>query len=279
MSALTPAVSAWLSGHHGVAQRNDLLRLGLTEGQINSLLRARVLVPYTHRVYRLAGAPETAEQAMALACSVAPDVVVSFGSAARLWGMRRVGNDGVLHVTIAGRAHRSIPDTVVHRSHRIDLVDVVDRTDGIRVTSPPRTVFDLWPSSPTSGSTRSSSSSSTATPAPCPRSWRPAADSASGAGPDRRASRGCCRSGPTGSSRSAPTSSSAWSVPCLRPAFPDRERQAEVRLREGSSSTLTSCGVQRARRSRSTTSPSTAASSTSTTTSGEIANYVSWASM
>lgn len=143
MSALTPAVSAWLSGHHAVAQRKDLLRLGLTAGQIDSLLRSRVLIPYAHRVYRLAGAPETAEQAMALACSVAPDVVVSFGSAARLWGMRRVGNDGLLHVTIAGRAHRSIPNTVVHRSHRIDLVDVVDREDGIRVTSPPRTVFDL----------------------------------------------------------------------------------------------------------------------------------------
>ena len=46
MSALTPAVSAWLSGHLGVARRMDLLRLGLTEGQIDSLLRSRVLVPY-----------------------------------------------------------------------------------------------------------------------------------------------------------------------------------------------------------------------------------------
>ena len=143
MSALTPDVSAWFACHHGVARRVDLVRLGLTPGQINSLIRSGVLVPYVRGVYRLAGAPVTLEQAMALACSVASDVVVSFDSAARLWGMRRVGNDGQLHVTIAGRAHRSIPDTVVHRSHRIDAVDIVDRQDGIRVTSPPRTVFDL----------------------------------------------------------------------------------------------------------------------------------------
>jgi len=31
----------------------------------------------------------------------------------------------------------------MHRSHRIDNVDMVDRPDGIRLTSPPRTCFDL----------------------------------------------------------------------------------------------------------------------------------------
>jgi hypothetical protein len=31
---------------------------------------------------------------------------------------------------------------VVHRTRRIDKVDVVDRADGIRLTSPPRTLFD-----------------------------------------------------------------------------------------------------------------------------------------
>jgi very-short-patch-repair endonuclease len=126
-----------------VADRAELLGLGLTEGQIDSLLRAHILIPYVRRVYRLAGAPQSADQAMALACAIAPDVVVSFDSAARLWGMRRVGSDGRLHVTIAGRAHRSIPDAVVHRSHRIDPVDIVDGGDGIRITSPPRTLFDL----------------------------------------------------------------------------------------------------------------------------------------
>jgi very-short-patch-repair endonuclease len=94
-------------------------------------------------VYRLAGAPPTEDQAMALACAVEADVVVSHVSAGRLWGLRRLGNDRRLHVLIGGSANRTIPGAVIHRCHQIDPVDVVDRPDGIRVTSPPRTCFDL----------------------------------------------------------------------------------------------------------------------------------------
>jgi very-short-patch-repair endonuclease len=36
-----------------------------------------------------------------------------------------------------------LPDVVIHRSHRIEPVDIVEGPDGIRYTSPPRTVFDL----------------------------------------------------------------------------------------------------------------------------------------
>ena len=42
-----------------------------------------------------------------------------------------------------GRSNRVVRGAAVHRSHRIDEIDVVDRDDGIRLTSPPRTVFDL----------------------------------------------------------------------------------------------------------------------------------------
>ena len=107
------------------------------------LLQDGVLVSYVHGVYRLAGVPRTPEQAAALACGAGSDVVVSHISAGREWGFRRLGSDTRLHVVIAGPNHRRLPDVVIHRSHRIDPVDVVDRGDGIRVTSPPRTVFDL----------------------------------------------------------------------------------------------------------------------------------------
>ena len=143
MHALTPAVSAWLSSHHGVVTRADLLRLGLTSEQIKRLVRERVLVPYVPGVYRLAAAPQTTEQAMVLACAVGPDVVVSHVSAGRMWGLRRLGTDERVHVLIGGPVNRTIPGAVIHRCHRIDPLDVVERVDGIRVTSPPRTCFDL----------------------------------------------------------------------------------------------------------------------------------------
>jgi hypothetical protein len=141
--ALNPSVIAWLATHHGVITTPDLLRFGVTPRQIVRLVRTGLFVPYTRCVHRLAAAPVTAEQAMALACAVSPDVVVSHRSAGRIWGLRRLGPDRRLHVTLTGTVNRRIPGAVVHWSHHIDAVDIVERADGIRVTSPPRTAFDL----------------------------------------------------------------------------------------------------------------------------------------
>jgi very-short-patch-repair endonuclease len=143
MSALTRPVLAWLADHHGVIALSDLNRLGVTPKQRRLALRTGQLVRDVYGVYRLAGAPRTGAQAAALACATGPDVVVSHFSAGRQWGLRRLGHDSRLHVVIAGQNHRRLPDVVIHRSHRLDPVDVVERPDGIRYTSPPRTVFDL----------------------------------------------------------------------------------------------------------------------------------------
>jgi very-short-patch-repair endonuclease len=134
---------AWLAQHHGVVRLADLERLGVTPAQWNRLLRTGVLQLYVRGVYRLAGAPQTTDQAAALACAAGPDVVVSHVSAGRAWALRRLGGDRRLHVLVAGQAHQLLPAVVVHRCHHIDPVDVVERPDGIRITSPPRTVFDL----------------------------------------------------------------------------------------------------------------------------------------
>jgi very-short-patch-repair endonuclease len=143
MHALTPPVAAWLSTHHGVITSTELRRLGITAEQIRRLLRTRVLVPYAKGVYQLAAAPATADQQAALACAVHLEAMVSHTSAGRVWNLRGMGSDRRLHVTLPGRHKRLIPGAVVHWSHRIDVIDVVERPDGIRVTSPPRTAFDL----------------------------------------------------------------------------------------------------------------------------------------
>jgi hypothetical protein len=143
MRALHPDLLAWLATHHGVVNHTDLERLGVSAHQRNRLLRDGVLVAYVRGVHRLAGAPATSEQAAALACAAGADVVVSHRSAGRVWNLRRLGPDQGLDVLIEGLEHRRLPGATVHRCHHIDPIDVVERSDGIRVTSPPRTVFDL----------------------------------------------------------------------------------------------------------------------------------------
>ena len=143
MSAIGVELLDWLETHHGIVSRSQLARFGITDRQIHSLLATKRLVSYVHGAYRLGGAPQTDQQLAALACSVGLDVIVSHTWAGRAWGFRRLGTDQRVHVSIAGQNHRRLPGVVIHRTHRIDAVDIVERSDGIRVTSPPRTVFDL----------------------------------------------------------------------------------------------------------------------------------------
>jgi hypothetical protein len=63
-----------------------------------------------------------------------------------MWKLRRLGigpEDDRIDVLFSGPAHRLLPGTVPHWCHRIDPSDVVERDDGIRLTSAARTVFDL----------------------------------------------------------------------------------------------------------------------------------------
>jgi hypothetical protein len=143
MQAFTSELLEWLSLRHGVGTIAELRGFGATDNQIDWLVRTGRLVSYRRAVYRLAGAPRTTDQLAALACAKGTDVVVSHFSAGRIWNFRRLGSDRRLHVTIAGQNHRLLPGVAIHRTHRFDPVDIVDQMDGIRVTSRPRTVFDL----------------------------------------------------------------------------------------------------------------------------------------
>jgi hypothetical protein len=143
MHPLGPSVSAWFSSHHGVARRADLLDLGVSRHQLQRLLTTGVLVSNRHDVFRLAGAPPTVEQRLAEACAVDEDVIVSHMPAGRQWGMRGLGADRRVHVLVPDATTFTLPGVVLHRCRQVDPIDVVVRDDGIRLTSPPRTVFDL----------------------------------------------------------------------------------------------------------------------------------------
>ena len=86
--------------------------------------------------------PMGREQLMIAACLRNPQGVIGFTTACREWNFRGVGKDSDIHVLVPHSSSPTLPGVMVHRCRRIDPVDIVARRDGIRVTSPSRSLFD-----------------------------------------------------------------------------------------------------------------------------------------
>lgn len=143
MALLSPSAVRVISQRHGVVTSRQLISFGLSDTQIGHLVDTGQLFRERHSVFRHAAAPGTHDQRLALACAASLWVAISHQSAGKMSGLRRLGRDRRIHATIPGRSHIRIPGVVIHRSHLILAADIVERDDGIRVTSIERTIFDL----------------------------------------------------------------------------------------------------------------------------------------
>jgi very-short-patch-repair endonuclease len=127
---------------HGVVTRAQLLGLGIGAGAIDSRLRRDALRPLHRGVYALGHAALADEgRWLAAVLAAAPDAVLSHFSAALLWRMRVPwrAHDAV-HVTTT-RGQRGDARVVVHRTRRLEPIDVVV-VRGVPVTTVARTVLD-----------------------------------------------------------------------------------------------------------------------------------------
>jgi hypothetical protein len=142
MQPFHPQVLALYRSQHGVASEDQLGTLGLTRRQIQYLASSKQLEFEHQGVYRLAAVESTFES-QCVAVSLADDeIAVSHQSAARLWGLRQM-QSARLHVTVSHHRHPIAAGHVkVHRSVVVDQ-HWRERPDGIRLTSPARTLFDL----------------------------------------------------------------------------------------------------------------------------------------
>lgn len=131
-------IAARARAQHGLIERTQALRLGITDDMLSDWVEAGRLERLHAGVYRLAGAPPSWEQDV-MAAVLAADGVASHGTAGRLWG---VYDTDAVEVTVS-RTHRCVADGVVtHRSR--DLASRhVTRRRGIPVTNPMRTLVDL----------------------------------------------------------------------------------------------------------------------------------------
>jgi very-short-patch-repair endonuclease len=135
------SVDAWLSTHLGIISAAKLVEFGCGTRNISYMVDRHVLVTMLPGVFRSAQWPCHREQRLAALCARNESAAIAFTTAGQLWSWRRMA-DPVIHVLVPHGVSPEMPDVVVHRCRRIDPVDIVQRSDGIRLTSPPRTIFD-----------------------------------------------------------------------------------------------------------------------------------------
>ncbi|CAB4363005.1 MAG: hypothetical protein F2681_07320 [Actinobacteria bacterium] len=131
----------WFRTHHGVISSPHLQLLGCSARTVYRMVEREELYTLLPGVFLSAQWPLGPEQKMVAACARNPFAMIGFTTAGGLWGYRKVGTKG-LHLLVPHGCSPELDGIVVHRCRRIDPVDIVERADGIRLTSPPRTLFD-----------------------------------------------------------------------------------------------------------------------------------------
>lgn len=134
------AIAGLADVQHGVVGRRQLIERGVSRRAIDHRLEVGRLHPVMPGVYAVGhrrlpplGRP------MAVVLSSGEGAVLSYRSAAALWGIRERGA-GAIHVTVPSK---STSTKLVRRHHVVLPDDEVTVHEGIPVTTVPRTVLDL----------------------------------------------------------------------------------------------------------------------------------------
>jgi hypothetical protein len=141
---LTPQAHAVFARQHGAASVQQLLDAGMSHRQLRHLQQSGALDLVLRGAYRTPSAPLTELGRCAAVCLARADVAIAGPTAGRLWGFRRLPSDRRIHVLAPRASNPAIAKWVVayHTDARHEH-DVIERDDGIRVTSRARTAFDL----------------------------------------------------------------------------------------------------------------------------------------
>lgn len=128
----------------GVVSAAQLSELGVSQATLHRRVKTGELVEVHRGVYRVVGAPRSELQELWAGLLAAGDrAAVSRRSAASLWGLHGIWAGQLPEITVPTDWPLDLNGVVVHRSDHLALPDVVERTDGLRVTSPARTLLDI----------------------------------------------------------------------------------------------------------------------------------------
>lgn len=136
------ALNDWFRTHHGVIVTERLHEIGFSASAISRLAGSGQLVRICASAYRSPAHHLGPRQQMAAICALNPSAAVGLLTAGQHFGLRGMLTNEV-YVLVPHGSTPTWPGVTVHRCRKIADVDVTDDDiDGIRYTSPPRTVFD-----------------------------------------------------------------------------------------------------------------------------------------
>jgi hypothetical protein len=144
VAQLTTQAHAVLARQHGVASTQQLYDAGISPLQLKRLQQHGALELVLRGAYRTPSSRVTELSQCAAVCTARPDVAIAGPTAGRLWGFRRLPSDRRIHVIASRASNPAIARWVVpYRTDARHDRDIVERDDGIRLTSRARTAFDL----------------------------------------------------------------------------------------------------------------------------------------
>lgn len=128
---------------HGVVTRLQLVGAGVSPARIDQLRKTGRLVDAHRGVYRIGGAPPTFASEVTAAIRAFPESTwASHHTAARLWDLRVAARDRLVQVTRPVGLSGQRTGVHIHRSTLLPSHHLTIK-DGIPVTTPTRTLFDL----------------------------------------------------------------------------------------------------------------------------------------
>jgi very-short-patch-repair endonuclease len=134
-------ITTMASRQHGVVTRRQLLRAGVSPDAVDRRAKAGRLQRVHQGVYLVGpiAPPHAQEMAAVLAYE---NAMLSHWSAARCWRILLAHEQNAVHVLLVGRLPVRRPGICAHAVHTL-ATDEVTTHEGIPITTPARTIYDL----------------------------------------------------------------------------------------------------------------------------------------
>ena len=142
MAQLSPDLRRTISERHGIVTLDQLLADEWSTEMVANMVESSMLVRIHRTVFRMATSPDTFLSRCVAASSADREAVVTGLAAAWLWDFRHVPRPSQPLVMVSHDRSPMSRGVKLRRTNVLETEDVVERADGIRIASPPRTWFD-----------------------------------------------------------------------------------------------------------------------------------------